>query len=113
VEILQNVPMLTGNTFLGRNKITEYFFDQVIGGENGRIRVFISDAKGGGTAPFPETVTNGTVTVEFSLSPRNAGLFGWRGIYQMQTANLSPTSGLHWTGAPSLHVRKQRRRWST
>lgn len=65
VEILQNVPMLTGNTFLGRNKITEYFFDQVFGGANGRIPVFIGDAQGGGAAPFPDTVTNGTVAVEF------------------------------------------------
>jgi hypothetical protein len=65
MEVLQNVPIFFGNSFLYQSKITEYYFDQIYGDSRGRIPVFIGgDLNGNYAAPFPQTVANGTITVE-------------------------------------------------
>lgn len=64
VEVLQNVPVFFGNSFLYQSKITEYYFDQIFGGKRGQIPVYVGDGAGGGTAPFPQRVTKGTLTVQ-------------------------------------------------
>lgn len=38
--------------------------DNYYGGPLGRIGIFIGEGQGGGAAPYPPTVTNGTLTVQ-------------------------------------------------
>ena len=65
MEVLQNVPMFFGNSFLYQSRITEYYFDQIYGDERGRIPVWVGDQHNAFHAPFPESVKDGKLTVEF------------------------------------------------
>lgn len=64
IEVVQNAPLSTGNAFLYENKITEYIGDNYYGGPLGSVSIFIGDSRGGGLAPYPSIVTNGTLTVQ-------------------------------------------------
>lgn len=64
IEVVQNAPLSSGNAFLYENKITEYIGDNYYGGPLGTVNIFIGDSRGGGLAPYPNSVTNGTLTVQ-------------------------------------------------
>ncbi len=75
IEALPNVPVFFGNSFLYQSKITEYYFDQIYGSSRGQIPVWLGDAQTNIKAPFPDTVTNGTLTVQFYGGSSGAPLF--------------------------------------
>lgn len=75
IEALPNVPIFFGNSFLYQSKITEYYFDQIYGSSRGLIPVWFGDQFTNTKAPFPDTVTNGTLTVQFYGGSSGAPLF--------------------------------------
>lgn len=75
IEALPNVPIFFGNSFLYQSKITEYYFDQIYGSNRGLIPVWFGDQFTNTKAPFPDSVTNGTVTVQIYGGSSGAPLF--------------------------------------
>jgi hypothetical protein len=68
IEVLQNAPLSSGNAFLYESKLTEYTGDRLFNGPIGRGNVFIGGIDEHGliayTDPYPNEVTNGTLTVQ-------------------------------------------------
>jgi hypothetical protein len=65
IEIVQNLPLSPGNAFLYQSKATHYYTDKYFGGPDGAVSVFVGiKDQPGGIAPFPNEVSNGTLTVQ-------------------------------------------------
>ncbi len=68
IEVLQNAPLSTGNSFLYENKLTEYLGDNYYGGPIGSVNIFLGGPDEQGIIryldPYPSRVTNGTLTVQ-------------------------------------------------